>query len=225
MRTIRLLTITLISTNLMCTEITKTPSPGGDTSRQETKEEFITLFDGKTLSGWQGDTQGYTVEDGMLICKKKGGGNLFTDKEYSDFILRLEYKLEPGGNNGVGIRAKLEGTPGFTGMEIQVLDDSFPKYQNLKPVQFNGSIYGAVAAKPGHMKQVGEWNAMEIMAKGTHIKVTLNGTVIVDVNTKTFGPKEIHGFKLEGLQRQKGYIAFCGHGHRVYFRNIRLKNL
>jgi hypothetical protein len=208
----------------MCTQ-QKGPWTGGEISRQETKDGFVSLFDGKTLNGWQGNTKGYIAQDGMLVCKKEGGGNLFTDREYSDFILRLEYKLEPGGNNGVGIRASLKGTPGFTGMEIQVLDDSHPKYQNLRPVQYNGSIYGAVPAKKGYMKQVGQWNAMEISAKGSHIKVTLNGTVIVDVDTKTVGPKEIHGSKIEGLTRDKGYIAFCGHGHRVCFRNIRLKKL
>jgi len=208
-RIIRILTIVLITANLMCTEMAEGPW-GGSKAQQESRQGFVSLFDGKTLQGWQGDVQGYYVEDGMIICKKESGGNLFTNKEYSDFILRLEYKLEPGGNNGVGIRTKLEGVPGFTGMEIQVLDDSFPKYQNLKPVQYNGSIYGAVAAKRGHMKPVGEWNNLEIMAKGSHIKVTLNGTVITEADTSTIGPKEIHGGKI-GLDRKKGHIAFAGH--------------
>jgi len=223
-RFIQLLTIVLISTNLMCSQLNQSPSAGVGVSQQEAREGFVSLFDGKTLNGWQGDTKGYLVEDGVLVCKK-GGGNLFTDREYSDFILRLEYKLGPGGNNGVGIRSSLKGTPGFTGMEIQILDDTAPKYAGLKPVQYNGSIYGAVAAKRGHTKKVGEWNVIEIMAKGGQVKVTLNGTVIVDADTRKVGPKEIHGAKIQGLTRDKGYIAFCGHGSRVCFRNIRLKEL
>lgn len=233
MRTIHLLTVVLICTNLMCTEMTEKPSVGGTLSRQETKEGFVNLFDGKTLNGWQGESKGetkgeikgYVVEDGVLVCTKEGVNYLFTDQRYSDFVLRLEYKLGPGGNNGVGLRVLSEGIPAVTGIEIQMLDDSFPEYQNLQPVQFNGSIYGAVAAKRGYMKKVGEWNALEIVAKSTHIKVTLNGTVILDVDTTTIGPKEIHGYKLEGLLNKTGYIAFCGHDHQVCFRNIRLKKL
>ncbi|MFH1919383.1 MAG: DUF1080 domain-containing protein [Planctomycetota bacterium] len=192
---------------------------------KEKQEGFVCLFDAKTLGGWQGAVDGYVVEEGKLVCKEHGGGDLYTTKEFGDFVFRFEYKLEPGGNNGVGVRTPLEGTPGFAAMEIQILDDSFPNYEKLKPEQFNGSIYGAVPAKRGHMKPVGEWNAMEIRAKGTQINVTLNGAVIVDADTSKLPPKRIHDHDLTGLCREKGHLAFCGHGHRVEFRNLRIKEL
>ncbi|OHB70427.1 MAG: hypothetical protein A2V70_16795 [Planctomycetes bacterium RBG_13_63_9] len=202
-------------------------SPAGPAGlcEKEAKEGFVCLFDGKTLDGWQGAVDGHVVEKGVLVCTKHGGGNLFTKKEYGDFIFRFEYKLEPGGNNGVGIRAPLEGTPAFTAIEIQILDNAAPEWKELDPVQLNGTVYGVVAAKQGHEKPPGQWNAMEIMAKGPHVKVTLNDTVIVDADLRKAKPTPIRGDDIEGLRREKGYIGFCGHGHRVEFRDIRIKDL
>ena len=138
--------------------------PGGQVvvlTAQEAAEGFVSLFDGVSLQGWQGAVDAYTVEDGVLVCPgKKGIGTLITNREYSDFIVRLEYKLEPGGNNGVGIRCPLGGHASRDGMEIQILDDSSPRYAKLDDVQFNGSIYGVVAAQRGHDKPPGQWNAL-----------------------------------------------------------------
>src|SRR4029434_1305818 len=64
------------------------------------EEGFVPLFDGQTLKGWQGGTDGYEVKSGVLVCKPKGSGNLYTDKEYANFIYRFEFKLTPGANNG-----------------------------------------------------------------------------------------------------------------------------
>jgi hypothetical protein len=191
----------------------------------EADQGFVRLFDGKTLNGWQGSTQGYGIKNGVLICKKREGKNLFTRNEYGNFIFRFEYKLEPGGNNGVGIRAPLKGEPAYTGMEIQVLDDTSPRWEKCKPWQFNGSIYGVAPCKRGHLKPVGQWNAMEIRAEGPKIKVTLNGTVIVDADLDKIGDKTPDGEAHPGLHRKKGHIGFCGHGDRVEFRNIRIKTL
>ncbi|MCG8586173.1 MAG: DUF1080 domain-containing protein, partial [Pirellulales bacterium] len=94
---------------------------------QASEEGFTTLFDGKTLDGWQGNLGGYEAKDGVLICKKKGGGRLFTKKQYGDFVLRFEFKLTPGANNGLGIRTPLKGDPAFVGMELQILDNTSPK--------------------------------------------------------------------------------------------------
>src|SRR2546428_3730231 len=108
----------------------------------QTDAEFVPLFDGKTLSGWRlvGKTgDGYSVKDGVIYCARGGGGNLLSDKEYADFILRLEFKLEPGSNNGVGIRAPPEGDAAYLGMEIQILDDGAPQYAHLRPPQYCGS--------------------------------------------------------------------------------------
>ena len=178
-------------------------------SKEEADQGFVSLFDGKTTTGWKGATEGYLPENGMLVCQKKGGGNLFTVKEYGDFIFRFEFKLEPGGNNGVSVR----------GHEIQILDDDAPEHKNIKPCQYHGSIYCKVPAKRGLTKKAGEWNTEEIMVKGTQWKVTVNGQVSVDVDIA----------KVEGLEavakRAKGPLGFLGHGTRIEFRNLRVKEL
>ena len=187
---------------------------------------FTSLFDGKTLAGWQGGKDGYDIVDGAIVCKPKGGGNLYTEKEYSDFHFKFEFKLTAGANNGIGIRTPLSGDPAYVGMEIQVLDDSSDRYKNLKEYQHHGSIYGVAPAKTGFLKPVGEWNSEEIIAKGKHVTVILNGETIVDVDLeKASTPKTIDGREHPGLKRDSGYIGFCGHGAHVEFRNLRIKEL
>ena len=189
----------------------------------EQAEGFVPLFDGTTLAGWVGAVNGYVAEDGKILIKQDGGGNLFTEKEYGDFIFRFEFKLPSGGNNGVGIRSPLEGNPAYVAMEIQVIDNSAPMYANLKEWQYHGSIYGVVPAKREFQKPVGEWNSEEIKAEGSRITVTLNGTVIVDADLSKVEP--IDGQAHPGLRNPKGHIGFLGHGAGVEFRNIRIKSL
>jgi len=191
---------------------------------EETKAGFVPLFNGKDLSGWIGDTNGYKVENGNLVCH---GGKLYTDKEYGDFIIRFEFKLPAGGNNGLGIRTPTKGDPAYVGMELQILDNTAPQYKNLKASQYHGSVYGLVPAKRGFLKPVGEWNSQEVIAIGPKIKITLNGTVIVDTDlTKIKQSKDTHDFKKHpGRFNKKGHIAFLGHGAVVKFRNIRIEDL
>jgi len=197
------------------------PAPG--LTQEETEQGFVCLFDGKTHNGWQGDTEGYKIENGTLVCAP--GGNLFTVKEYGDFAFRFEFKLPQWGNNGVGIRTPLKRNPAYAGMEIQILDDNYKqKYPQLQDYQVHGSIYGVVPAKPGHQKPIGEWNCEEIRCQGSHVKVTLNGVVIVDADLDKI-EKSLDGHEHPGLHNEKGHIAFLGHGDRVEFRNIRIKEL
>lgn len=188
---------------------------------------FTSLFDGTTLNGWtlidkHGD--GYGVKDGVIYCAKGGGGNLFTEKEFDNFILRFEFKLEPASNNGIGIRAPLQGNASYLGMEIQVLEDTAPEYLHLRSAQYHGSIYDVVPAKRDFKKKVGEWNQEEIMADGRHIKVTLNGHVIVDANLNNVtDPETIRHHP--GIFRERGHIGFLGHNDYVEFRNLRIKEL
>jgi hypothetical protein len=196
------------------------------TQADDNEEGFVALFDGKTLDGWQGDKSGYEIVDGAIVCKEKGGGNIYTDREYADFHLKFEFKLTPGANNGIGIRTPLAGDPAYVGMEIQVLDDTDERYKGLKEWQHHGSVYGVVASKTGHLKPVGQWNSEEIIVKGKHVTVILNGTTIVDADVeKASTPKTIDGQDHPGLQRDQGFICFCGHGAHVEYRNLRLKEL
>lgn len=188
---------------------------------------FTPLFDGKTLDGWKlagGHGAGYVVENGNIVCPADGGGNLFTEKEYANFVLRFEFKLSPGGNNGIGIRAPLEGDAAYAGMEIQVLDNDAAVYKDLHPEQYHGSVYDVFAAKRGFLKPAGEWNEEEITANGRRIIVKLNGKVITDANLDTVKDPAVLK-KHPGLQRTTGHIGLLGHGTRVEFRNIRIKEL
>lgn len=199
-------------------------------SNEEREQGFVSLFDGKTLKGWQGWLGGlddYVIEDGVLVYKQGGSkGNLYTIKEYSDFIFRFEFKLTPGGNHGVGIRAPLAARPHLAGMEIQILDDDAPCWAKLKPYQYHGSIYGCVPAKRGHLKPVGQWNSEEIMCRGSLVRITLNGAVILDVDLKILGDKHPNGEPYPpGLKSRKGHVGFDGYGIRTEFRNIRIKEL
>jgi len=191
---------------------------------------FTDLFDGKTLNGWslvgkRDSGRGYVVEDGLLVCPADGGGNLLSDREFANFVLRLAFRFEPGGNNGVGIRAPLTGDVAYTGMEIQILDHDHEKYKGrLKPTQYHGSIYDVFGAKTGALKPAGEWNEEEITANGRRISVKVNGIVVVDADLDTVKDPAVLA-KHPGLARTSGRVGFLGHGSRVEFRNIRIKEL
>ena len=197
----------------------------GGTARGE--EGFTPLFDGKGLAGWQGDVAGYEVIDGEIRCRKGAGGKLLTKGEYGDFVLRFEFRLTPGANNGLGVRAPVEGDAAFAGIELQILDDGHEKYKTIAPWQSHGSIYGVVAAKRGALKPTGEWNTEEVTVKGTTVKVVLNGETIVDADIAEFrdGKATLGGKDHPGLKRTSGHIGFLGHGDEVHFRNIRLRSL
>ena len=171
--------------------------------------------------------KGYVVKDGMIAVEPElGGGNLYTADEYSDFIMRFEFQLTPGANNGLGIRSPRGVNATYNGMELQILDNTADKYKDLQDYQYHGSIYGVVPAKRGYLKPVGDWNYQEVIAKGKQITIKLNGTTIVDADIeKASTPKTMDGNEHPGLKRDKGYIAFCGHGDKLAFRSLRIKNL
>lgn len=193
----------------------------------ESERGFVTLFDGKTLKGWTlTDTNAvsYAATNGILYCVRGVAGNLLTEKEYENFIFRFDFRLEPGSNNGIGIRAPRQGDAAYQGMEIQVLDDTTKKYGPLRPEQMHGSIYGLVASKTGSQKPVGEWNSQEITVDGRHVKVVLNGTTILETDLSKITDPEVLK-RHPGLLRERGFIGFLGHGDYVEFRNIRIKEL
>lgn len=191
------------------------------------ESEFTPLCNGKDLSGWVGATKGYTVKDGVVAFIKGQGGNIYTEKEYADFIFRFEFKLDPGSNNGLAIRAPVTGDPAYVGMEFQILDDGHPKYKNIAEWQAHGSVYGIAPAKRGALKPAGEWNEQEVIVDGRHVKITLNGVVINDVDLDKAAPegKTIDGKKHPGLQNKTGHLGFAGHGDYIEFRNLRIKEL
>ena len=185
---------------------------------------FVSLFNARDLDGWIGSTNGYAVENGLLYCIPSKGGKLLTAKEYDNFVLRFEFRVCTNSNNGLGIRCPIEGDAAYNGMELQILDDSGSDYTKLHDYQYHGSIYGVVPAKRGFQKKVGEWNVQEVRAVGPHITVVLNGEVIVDANLSEI-KETVDGKAHPGLHNAKGHIAWLGHGTRVEWRNIRLKEV
>lgn len=195
---------------------------------QEKAEGFQLLFNGKNLDGWVGNKTDYVAENGLIAVRpvNHGHGNLYTEKEYSNFVFRFEFKLTPGANNGLGIHAPLEGDAAYIGKELQILDNTAAIYANLKPSQYHGSVYGIIAAKRGFLKPAGEWNYEEVTVKGDDFKVVLNGEVILEGNVKEASKNGTADHKDHpGLLRHTGHIAFLGHGSELWFRNIRIKEL
>ena len=164
-----------------------------------------------------------------MTCR--GGGNLYLPGEHENFALRFEFKLPPGGNNGVGLRCERGEDAAYHGMESQILDNTAAGVPpTSKPYQYHGSIYGVAAAQRGALNPVGHWNAEEIVCDGDRVTVTLNGTRIVDVNIRelaTAGPDggTADGRPHPGLLNARGAVGFLGHGAPVAWRNVRIKPL
>jgi hypothetical protein len=193
---------------------------GGD------ENEFEPLFDGKDLDGWTGAVDDYEVVDGALQCKRGRGGNLFTEKEFDNFVLRFEFKLPPGGNNGLAIRSPIDqGELAYLAMELQILDDGDPRYDDLHDYQVHGSLYGLAPAARGYLRPVGEWNYQEVIADGNRVKVRLNGFEILDADIDKVRQKPLDGKEHPGAERTSGHIGFCGHNDPVAIRNVRIKAL
>ena len=209
-------------------------------SAEEKKAGFEVLFDGRSLDNWQGNTTGYTPDNGTIYVTANygGSGNLYTKKKYSDFVYRFEFRYEtPGVNNGVGIRTNIGSDAAYDGMEIQILDHDDPIYAGLQPYQQHGSVYGICV--PKHVKfKLNTWNTEEIRAVGDRITVTVNGEVITDCNIReackghnvapdggSHNPYTVDHKNHPGLFNKDGYVSFCGHGAGVRFRNIRILDL
>lgn len=191
---------------------------------EEKKEGFEILFDGSSLDKWIDYNDQYYMREGMIVKKPGGFGNLYTKDEYKDFVLRFEFQLTPGSNNGLGIRHKLiKEAKGYDGMELQILDNNAPIYSHLKPTQYHGSLYTATPAKREGMKPVGEWNEQEVIVRGLKIQIKLNGILILDTNIKDIPEQVLKKRPL--FLYEKGHIAFLGHDSVVMFRNIRVKEL
>ena len=196
----------------------------GDSASAGAEEGYQVLFNGKDLDGWQGAVDNHEVVDGAIALKKGKGGTLFTKEKYQDFSFRFDFKLPPGGNNGVAVRYPGKGDPAWVAFEIQTLDNTADKYKKLQPYQYHGSVYGLVPAKRGFLKPVGEWNSQEIIFKGNHVKVILNGETIVDKDLDSIDLSKVKKVPA-GVKLKDGYVGFAGHGDPVQMRNVRIKRL
>lgn len=192
------------------------------------KEGFTQLFNGKNLDGWVGNKESYRAENGMIVIDPQGGGggNLYTEKEYGNFILHFEFQLTRGANNGLGIHAPLDGDAAYVGKELQILDNRAKKYAELEIYQYHGSVYGVIPARRGFLKPVGEWNQQTVIVNHPKIQVILNGETILQGDYLEASKEGTLDHKEHpGLERSSGHIGFLGHGDVVHFRNIRIKEL
>ncbi|MFT5524902.1 MAG: hypothetical protein ACI9HK_002866 [Pirellulaceae bacterium] len=189
------------------------------------KAGFTSIFNGKDFAGWAGAVDNYEVRDGSILCQPGKGGVLFTAKQYKDFVVRVEFKLPAGGNNGLAIRYPGTGRPAYDGLcELQVLDDDSDRYTKLDKRQYHGSAYGMVPAHRGYLRPTGEWNYQEVTVKGSTLKVELNGTVILDTDLS-----QVTSYMADsphpGKELKSGHFGFAGHNEPVMFRNIAIKEL
>ncbi|HWQ90362.1 MAG TPA: DUF1080 domain-containing protein, partial [Clostridia bacterium] len=200
------------------------PDEANKLARQDDPPGFEPVFNGRNFDGWAGPVENYEVKDSAIICKPDKGGTIYTQNQFSDFIVRLEFKVPPGGNNGLALRYPGEGDTAYGGMcELQVLDDNYEKVKGkIDPRQAHGSAYGMVAAHRGYQHPVGEWNYQEVTVKGSTIKVELNGTVILDADLSKV-TDFMGGKPHPGKDRLKGHFGFAGHNDPVMFRNISIK--
>lgn len=197
-----------------------------DILNQEAKDGFVSLFDGKTLDGWIGKFKNIKAKNGMILIEKGCRGGLLTEKEYGDFVLRFDFRLHPGTNNGLLIRTPKDKLPPRDGIELQILDNSAKKYAKIKDYQFHGSLYFVAPAKRGFQKKVGEWNTQEVSCIGSKLRVTLNDNVILDIDMNDFDPKDtVSKHPVPALRHSKGHIGFLCHHDPLELRNLRIKEV
>jgi hypothetical protein len=171
----------------------------------------------------------WTVKDGVLRPGNRRGTWLISEKEYTDFILEFEIKLTEKGNSGVALRAPMKGDPAFDGMELQIADLRYNT--QAKDSELTGGIYRAIAPTKQVYKPT-EWNTFRIELKGDHLKATINGEVVQDVDLTRFDqPVKRHdGTNAPPVKDRprKGHIGFqhlSRNNEPVEIKNARIKEL
>ncbi len=189
------------------------------------------LFDGKTLDGWKatGNPDGWKAENGEIFNTVNGGGYLATTETYGDFTLALDVKYEKGANSGIFFRWSDLGDPVQTGIELQILD-SYGKAR-LDKHDF-GAVYDCLAPSKNACKPAGEWNTVVLTSRKNRIWMDVNGKRVIYANLDRWttphqnpdGTPNKFRTAYKDMPRE-GYIGFQDHGHKVWFRNIRIKPL
>ena len=195
--------------------------------RGKDPQGYEAVFNGRDFTGWAGPLDCCRVTNSAIIWQPKKGGTIYTEAEYTNFSVRLEFKLPPGGNNGLAIRYPGKGDTAYVGMcECQVLDDNYEQAtgDKIDPRQAHGSAYGMVAALRGYQHPIGEWNYEEVTVTGSKMKVDMNGTVILDCDLSTV-KNFVHDYPHPGKDRTSGHFGFAGHNDPVLYRNISIQSL
>ncbi|MCU0916306.1 MAG: DUF1080 domain-containing protein [Planctomycetes bacterium] len=219
---VKLVLVFLVFSLMLCASSCHRSSQGAVRIRTRSPEANL-LATG--LIGWQqigGREEAWRFEDGVLYAEGENAGWLATARQYEDFALSVEFRIPPGGNSGIFLRTPLEGNPAYAGVEIQIVDDYAEQWRDLEPEQYAGSIYGVQAPAEHVSQKPGEWQQMVIVARGSRLKVGLNGEKIIDTDL-TYYPDQFQTHP--GLTRTGGYIGLQSQGGRVEFRNMTIREL
>jgi hypothetical protein len=202
----------------------------------KTEAEFLSLFDGKTLQGWtdvngKPPSSGWSVEDGVIHRNALKAGNIITERQFDNFELRFEWKVNKGGNSGLKYRTFPVPKKGLYGCEYQILDDD--NHPNGKKATTRcGALYDLYAPDEGQkvVKPVGEYNASRVVAQGTRIEHWLNDKKILEVDTASddwkdrIAKSKFKTFKEFGAEKP-GPILLQDHNNEIWFRNIKIRPL
>ncbi len=205
------------------------PTSAADSSKSE--EGFEKVFDGKTLDGWKVYTNSgeevpleesaWSVKDGEIYCdgKKSDYWIVLPGGKHGDLNLRFEYKVTDGSNSGLFLKCPAVDLPAYKGYEVQIMSD----HGSEPNLHATGSIYDVLAPMRNMNKPDGEWNEMEVINKGTRVKVKLNGFKVIDADLgQLIEPIGKFEFAYSDLP-EKGYVGFQNHGRELWFRNVRMK--
>lgn len=206
-------------------------------AQSTSEKEFVSLFDGKSLDGWttadgKPVTRGWQAIDGQLV-RTAGGGSIYSEKEYGDFELRLDWQISSRGNSGIKYRTAFYesgtfGRPQWLGYEYQIWDDA---NRGSNPDASAAAVYLLQAPNGNkHLKPIGEFNTARIIAAGAVIEHWLNGKQVVCVDTSTpEWAQRIKRTKFSAVKdiftNQSGRIQLQDHGNKVWYRNIRIREI
>lgn len=230
---------------LLAVFITAALQAQNELSQAEKEEGFVLLFDGKTSDGWRGYKKDvfperWLIEDGTIHFNPEAEGSrgdIIYDKMFSEFHLKLEWKIAEGGNSGIfylGAENDKFRAIYATAPEMQVLDNE--RHPDAKAGKDGnrkaGSLYDLIPANPQNFKGAGEWNTAEVIIKDKHVIHKQNGEVVVEY---TYGTREwdelVGGSKFPGINptwanlQEKGYLGLQDHNDHVWYRNIKIKEL
>jgi len=202
--------------------------PAESSSAPKAQKGWESLFNGKDLTGWTYKPDSWRVDDGVLTCGETAG-DIWTEEQFGNFAIDLEFKVPQKGNSGVFVRTADPKSPVQTGIEIQVFD-SYGKPEADK--HDCGAVYDCVAPTKNMAKQAGEWNRMVVTCKDNTIQVELNGEPIIDMDVDKWtephmnpdGTKNKYNAAVKDFAR-KGYVGLQYHGKPVWYRNIKIKRM
>lgn len=209
-------------------------------SRKETKKGWILLFDGVTGTGWHGyNLSGFpgcwAVENGTLTPNSKGGQedqDIITDKKYKSFAFSFDFKLTQGANSGIIYQVEENARYGYpyeTGPEFQIIDqDNWP--DPLEDWQILGANYAMYPPASRPYRPIGEWNNAMLIVDGNRVTQLLNGVVVVQYEKYTGDwKKRRDSGKWKDYpdygKYDEGHISLQNHGTKVYYRNLKIKEL